>query len=499
MDAVKELMVKKPFTRILADGSVFRTTHDLDLTSVSDDRSSYMVLSQQDFLREYYPSGHLINNPEYYPDRYRKDPETGRVYKEEVIRCAFAFQQIIALKHTITLCGNDILFSLCKSKATNADNENFYEFLRGWETHDMEIAWYESVRSVKITADVAIVGYMYKGKFRWKVLSYLNGDTLFPHYNPITGNIDVLVRRYSDTDEDGNVITKWAEVWDDTYMYRYKQSTNGFNGVINKIKENLGLNGYTLVSKQPHGFPFIPVSYMRAEGPCWEASQNTIEQYEVAFSYMSQNNMAFAFPIMKLKGDEISVSGDPLTDSVKVLNMDSDADADFLTPPNGSEFFKIQLEKLYDMILEQCSVPKIPEVKSGDLPGVAVKLLFSPSIERAMEDAQLYKRFLNGMVRIFKHGYGVECGRISAFTAMEISFYIEPYVHMNTSELVTNLAAAVQNGFLSKQTASEKIRMYSTAQEFDRIMREHKEEQQMDIINDLDKKVNTNSTTDGDE
>lgn len=490
MDDLKDLMVKKPFVRMIANGTAYKPlTTDLTPKNVVEKNNCYEVYTQGDFLREYYPSGHSIYNPEYYPDRYKKDPETGKTYKEEVVRCSFAFQQVIALKHTITLCGNDIQFSLSKDKATDADNANFVEFMRGWETHDMEIAWYECVRSAKITADVAFVGFMHKGKFRWKVLSYLNGDTLYPHYDRETGKLDMLIRSYSDESEDGKELIRWAEVWDDKYLYRFKQERTGVVGVINKVKENLGLSGYTLVSKEPHNFPFIPVAYYRASGPCWQYSQDSIDKYELSFSYMSQNNMAFAFPIMYLKGDEISVSGDPMTDSVKVINMDSDSDAGFLTPPNGSEFFKMQLQKLYDMILEQSSIPKVPEVKSGDLPGIAVKLLFSPSIEKAMEDAQMYKGFLNGLVKIFKHGYGVECGRISAFTEMEVSFYIEPYVHMNTSELITNLATAVQNGFLSKQTASEKIRMYSTAQEFDRIIREQKKEQEYDILSSLSAKV----------
>lgn len=493
MDSIKQLLVKKPFVRIKAESptqSVLSApSTDLSPRAVNDGRNLFDIYTQDDFLREYYPTGHKIYDRHYYPDRVRKDPETGKVYIEYVIRCAFSFQQVIALKHTITLCGNDIQFSLSTDNPSETDNANFYEFQRGWETHDMEIAWYEAARSAKITGDAAFVDYMHKGAFRWKVLSYLNGDTLFPHYDNVTGELDLFVRRYNDEDEEGNVMVHWAEVWDDTYIYRFKENYSGVAGTINKIKNKFGLDGYSLVSKEPHNFPFIPVSYIRTSGPCWQFSQDTIDQYELSFSYMSQNNLAFAFPIMYMKGDEIEISGEPMTDSVKVITMDANSEAGFLNPPDGSEFFKMQLTKLYDMILEQSSIPKIPEPKSGDLPGVAVKLLFSQSIERAMEDAQLYKPFLNGIVKIFKHGYGVECEKISAFTKMNVSFYIEPYVHMNNSELVNNLATAVQNGFLSKETASEKIRMYSTAQEYDRIIREFKQEQQQDILANMQQPI----------
>ena len=59
---------------------------------------------------------------------------------------------------------------------------------------------------------------------------------------------------------------------------------------------------------------------------------------------MSQNNLAFAFPIMYMKGDEIEISGEPMTDSVKVITMDANSEAGFLNPPDGSEFFKMQLK-----------------------------------------------------------------------------------------------------------------------------------------------------------
>ena len=49
------------------------------------------------------------------------------------------------------------------------------------------------------------------------------------------------------------------------------------------------------------------------------------------------------------------------------------------------------------------------------------------------------------------------------------------------TELTVNLATSVQNGFLSKQTASEKS-PYATPQEWDRIQREKKEEEKNDLL-----------------
>lgn len=484
MDALKSLLVKKPFVRVSAkfapQAGVYVNPNEY--IPVYDTLAGYHPVSQADFVREYYPSGHKINSREYYPDRVQYDPEKKQYYTQPVVRAAFSFQQMIAIKHTITLCGNDIQFSLSQSEADDNTKRIFNDLIAGWETHDMEIAWYELVHSAKVTGDGAVVGYMKDGKFRWKSLSYLNGDTLFPHYDAETGRVNCFLRRFSDRNEDGTEIVRYVEMWDDRDYYLFRQQRDGIKGLVNKVAESIGLNGYELVNQAPHGFSSCPVAYIRLDGPCWMFSQNSIEQYELAFSYLCQNNMAYAFPIMYLKGDEIEISGTPGTDSVKVLNMDSDAEAGFLTPPDGSNFLTTQLTKLYDMILEQSFVAKPPEVKSGDLPASAIKLLYSPSIERAMEDSAIYKRALNALVRTFRFGYGVETETLSTSMSLPISFYIEPYVHHNDSELINSLATAVGAGFLSVETATERARVYSTPQEFDRIMREYKKKQEMDIL-----------------
>ena len=194
--------------------------------------------------------------------------------------------------------------------------------------------------------------------------------------------------------------------------------------------------------------------------------------------------MAYAFPIMYMKGDDVELIGD-MFGSVKALTMGADDDAGFLQKQDASGSFNVQLEALYRMIYEQSFTVIPPEVKSGDLPGVAVKLLYSPAMEFAIKDAQEYNSFIDGMVRIYTHGYGTECGEITRFNRLNIYAWILPYTPQNDAETVTNLATAVQNGFLSKQTASEKIPMYSKNSEWNRIMLELKEQQQADLLNEV--------------
>ena len=279
-------------------------------------------------------------------------------------------------------------------------------------------------------------------------------------------------------------------------FYRFKRSArNGkVQEVITKIAKIFGIDDYTLVESKEHGFPFVPVAYARNEdGPCWSAVQRNIEDYEEAFSYLCENNKAFAFPILTLTGDgeDISVIGDDNTGSAKTIMItDTNGKAEFLNGTDASDAFATQLNKSYDLIYELSFTVKPPELKSGDLPGVAIKLLYSPALEVAMNDAQKMQPYLDKMVRIALYGIGTEENCVATMLGLPINAWREPFTHQNDSELVTNLATAVQNKFLSKQTASERNTKFSKNDEFSRIMREQKEEQEQDLLMDMQRADN---------
>ena len=272
-------------------------------------------------------------------------------------------------------------------------------------------------------------------------------------------------------------------------MRRYKRGLKG-SKVFDVIKDIFGINGYDMVSIEKHGFPFIPIAYTRNDdGPCWAPVQRNIEDYEEAFSYLSESNKSLAFPIFYVKGDgdDVQIAGD-MNGAVKSIAMRyKDNEAGFLNCTDASDAFATQLNKAYELIYELSFTVKPPELKSGDLPGVAVKLLYSPAIEIAMNDAQDMQPFLDDLVRIAKYGIGYENNCQASMMELPINAWVEPYIHQNDTELVTNLAQAVQNGFLSKQTASERNSKFSKNDEFDRIMREKKEEQQDDLLIEMQK------------
>ena len=168
--STRQIMVRRPFRRILPNGYKQAVGVISGSLSVNEplDNPTYQIITQMDFLREFEPSGHAINDPLVYPDRLRQDPETKEWFRESVIRCAFAFQRIITIKHLVHLCGNDIQFELEGDTENEKVKDTFFKFRTGWAVKDMEIAWYEAAKSVKITGDTAFVGYLRKGIFYWK-------------------------------------------------------------------------------------------------------------------------------------------------------------------------------------------------------------------------------------------------------------------------------------------------------------------------------------------
>lgn len=501
MKDFREIMVKKPWGRVQPDPKFMLRTpmRQCDMKETPADEPLFKVITQADMLREYYPSGHLINSEVYYPNIYREEEvevldkdgnPTGETkvnrYEEHVPRYAFAFQRIIAIKQIVHVCNNDIQWDTEKRELSEHEQKDIYDYRSGWLKKHMELAFYEAVKSVKIVGDVAVVGYLDKGEFGWKALSYFQKhDILFPHFNA-KGELELFARAYSDFDADGNKVVNWLEVWDDTYLYRYKQDLKGTKGLVSRIKEVFGLSGYVEVSKEKHGFPFVPVAYHRDEdGACWNASQDSIDGYELAFSEMAQNNHTFGVPTMYLQGENVEAVHD-INGSVRVLTMGTDDKAGYLEAQSAAESYERQLDINYKMIMKQSFAVETPAISgNSDISGAAIKILYADAEEKASIDANEYQPLLEGINKIFAFGYGMEKGKTIDYQKIPLSPWIKPWVAQNESGIIADLATAVGAGFLSKQTASERSSFYSDDSEWERVVREAKEQQETDLLYEI--------------
>jgi hypothetical protein len=486
--SLRGILTKKPFRRILPGGGApaIGSFHSPLEQAVTFDKLEYQIETQEDYIRQLDPSAHAINDPEIYKTFMQRDDD-GLYYEMDFPRYAFPFQQEILDDRLARLTGNDTQFDLAERDEDDSAWGIYDKMKAGWSDKGMERAKHFLVKSVLATGDGAFVGYLDNGKFYWRVLSYLDGDVLYPHYDIKTGKLNVFARAYTNFDSSGTV-RKYVDVWTDTYYYRFvdysDDDENKEKGVEVNI-EGFNVDGYELEYYEKHGFNEIPVAYKRNDfGPCWSAVQETIEHYEAAFSRLAQSNHDFGLPIMYLQGDgkqihEIAASD--MSYASKILVIPSDGKAGFLERQDASGAYKSELDELRKKIYEGAMVVKAPELKSGDTPAAAIKLLYSDSYNKALLETQEYDECLTKMIDIFKWGYGIECEQRLAFINTRIVAYIAPYIPINDAEMIQNLSMAVQNGFLSKQTASEKC-YYATPNEWNRILQEKHDEKAQELL-----------------
>lgn len=490
MAMINDILTKRPFLRPLPQYIETRNvTRKPERAKVPKDNTLWESVSQGQFVREYYPSGHLINDPVYYPDRIKYDEEQKKFFTEKVVRCAFPLQMIITAQHLVHTAGNDIRHELTDAKIDDAQQESFLGWQKGWLDENIETRLYFFYKSAFIVGEAALLFYLKDSRMYTKNLSFLSGDTLYPHYDSITGKLNKFGRKFSDYDEDNQEYVQWLEVWDEKYLRRYRRDVQGFRGTVTKAKELFGLDGWVLVSEDEHGFKRVPVAYhRREEGACWSFVQDAIDKYELAVSYLCQNNMAYAFPIMVLQGDNVDIQGD-IYGQVKAITADKDANIKYLERSDNTAAFELQLNTLLKQIFLGSFAVMPPEVRSGDLPGVAIKLIYSPSIDRAMIDAKEFDQVIDDVQELFTYAFGIQEKKLTQYQNLHILSYIVPYVHQNVAELINNLVQAKSAGILSAETASEQT-TYDRNNEYARIVREAKKEQEADLLFTIKSKQN---------
>lgn len=489
---LRGLLTKKPFVRTSPKEEIQikeRQLSNLSEKTVAHDKVFFEEMTQADFLREYDINSHAINDREIYKN-YRQSDD-GLYYEEDFPRYAFPFQSEITDDRLGRLTINDIQFDLADKTDDDKAWDTYNAHRAGWTDKRMDNAWHFLVKSVLITGDGAIVGILRNGKFSWKSLSYLNGDVLYPHYDRKTGDMSVFARTYSDYDDNGNT-RNYIDVWDNKFYYRL---VNNVEVKEDEEQQEINIQGYTvdgysIEEQKPHGFNRIPIAYHRSDsGPCWSGVQELCDHYESAFSRLAQSNHDFGLPILGLYGDGKKIKEIATKDmsyASKIFIIPKEGKAEFLNRQDASNAYKTELDELKKKIYEGAMVIKAPELKSGDTPAAAIELLYSDAYNKAALEAQEYDQFICDLIDIFEYGYGVESERRLDFKETRITFWIQPHLPINTQEITTNLATAVQNGFCSKQTASEKF-YFSTAQEWRRIKKEEHDKQMEELLFDEQK------------
>ena len=495
--AVKDLLTKKPFYRLVNGGreaQKYNKPMYLDNMKYTERKQMGNIMTQTDYLEEYYPFSHRIMSDFYFPEFYNyteHETEDGKTEiewnREETFRIGATIQCVTTVQQLVHLCGNDIHSEITDENIEGRTEELFKAYGKGWLRHDMEIAFYKLAESVKMTADGAICFFLNNGKLGVRVFSFLNGDTLFPHYDPITGEMTRFARKFSSYDEEGKEVISWVEVWDDANLTRYRQAKTGIKGVVNGLKDYFGMDGYEVVYRARHGFSRCPIHYKRDKenGPCWNKIQCLIDDYEVALSYFAKNNAGAALPSYKLKGDDIDIQGDPLG-RIRAFTMAKDDDVSIIQPQGLSENYTQYIKYLLDEMFQGGFIVRQPELRSGDTPTGTMKLYYAPSLDLAELECRDYQDTITDMQTLFCEGFGIENGNVTEMMNFRDHIYgwQTPYIHENNSSLIADLVASKNAGILSAETSTEH-NPYANNGEYKRVVAETKKQQEADRLYQL--------------
>lgn len=465
----EQILRKKPFSVPIPPG-VIGTTPIINpsapyVQTVANVK--HELRTQADFYREFFPTSHKINHLKYYPNTLYVNKETGAYQAKVRSRIAIGFQERILTKRKEALLGNNIGMKLI-SDATNQKMIDTLSFFReGWEEYDMEVAINEAIEEDYKIGDVAVYVYLDNGKPGWRVFSYNRGDTLYPHYDSLTGKLALLGRRYVQEDWDGNP-HEYLDVIDRTSFATYKKKDDG---------EGWELEG----EPKPHGFPDVPVRYHRRDtGPVWTASQGIIDGYEIGISQFSENNAAYALRILYTLGGDMEVMTNTDGTPNRIDSIDPNAKVGFLEPAQGADgAFAKQLEIMEKNIMRGSFAVETPEIKSGaDMSSRTVKMLFADSYLKALSDSIEYQQFLNGVVNLFKFAYFTSENRASDTASFKVKAYLDPFIFLSENDVISGIQQLVAAGAMSKKTATEIAYNigYSSPDEVNRLLQEAHDE-----------------------
>ncbi len=448
---------------------------------------------QSEFLSELDPNGHRINDPSYYENIYKeipvkdkdgKETDQKRTVEVSIERVSIPLQKVILEKHLTHLCGEKIKFIMHHLDPTKEQENLFISFKQGWEKHNMPSAVYEFCKSVKATGDGAFCAVMSDKKLSYRVFSTLNGDTLHP-IRDFNGDLRIFGRGFTAYDYERQEEVPYLEVWDDKYYTLLSYSTDSEKQFIEWDTETFtpkysseDFDGWSVVkTPTPHGFSKIPIEYLKDEnGACWSSVQHLIDKLEMALSQLFENNKAYAFRIMVVKGG-VQIQGDLRGQARAMLFKDKEGEAKFMEKADASASFELQLKETLKYILMGSFTVLPPENISGDQSGIALKIRYSPAIEQGLNDKNFYNKSVDNIVELFKEGYGIEQSKPSDYKVLDLRGDIVVYIHQNDSEVANNLVLGVQAGFTSKETASENS-IYSAADEKSRLRKQKEQEMQ---------------------
>ena len=430
----EKLLVKKPFTRKIDfaydTGEVKVNVGENVMARLP--QITYTTVSQEQFLRELDPNGHNVLFDSNVPSIAIK-LEDGTYTEIVFSKMSLPYQQNIKNKQTLHLCGNPMKFILNEVNPTDKQREHFSTILKYWKERNMDGMRFKLVDSQMSTGDGGLLFYFdEKGEIKTRLLSYKDGYVLCPH-NDQNGDRILESVYYANGD------TQYIDSYSKTMFYRYEKKP---------AKSQGEKSSWILKTQIEHGFDEIPLVTKRGD-VAWNNGQTIIETLEIVWNIFAVIMKRHGWGILYIKGD-FSEKLKKVAGSVILNdnNTEGNGDAKYLAAPTpeGMENF---IKSLKEQIQIACSTTFLTpaDIKvSGDISGIAIKLMMASDLEVASQNVIEYQNVANKMKRLFIAGLSKELVNkklnqtaITEFSQLDINAEFVVWMPQSETQIVNML------------------------------------------------------------
>ena len=392
-------------------------------------KARQLITEYKKYMQQYDPDQHAVH------DRTLRPPKLitkgGETSQQEVTRLSMPFQKIIVDRAAAFLIGEGV--QIVTDPSTDAEQVTADEIKKVWHNNKCDYRTRQMARLWMSETEVAEYWYIQdKNKQlrpRMQIWARSMGDMLMPYFDEF-GDMEAFARGYKIGE------TEYMDVWTDDWVYYFEQVEKTW--VERERKPNL-------IGK-------IPVVYYVRERPEWADVQPLVDRYEKMVSNFSDANDYFASPMIKVRGriDGFADKGE----QGKILIMEENADASYLTWDQAPEAIRLEEELLRNGIMSMSQTPDISfrEMKGlGAISGTALELMFMDAKLKTLKHQEEFGEGIQRRLNLIK-------AMVMRINGRMADVHVEPgfvfYMPSNEEELIRMLVTGTGNrAIISQKTA----------------------------------------------
>ena len=413
-------------------------------------RKRAFEISFEELERQFDPKQHKVFDEGYRKKKVvnvptnRKDPVTGNtIYKSkkvERVRIAVPLQKVLVNRAVGFLLGNKVEYKISQlggNKKADKNQTKLYDaVMKVFHQNKMRYFDKKLARRVFRCREAAELWYLptnekgqidLKGKMRVKLLSPVDGDKLYPHYDDFD-RLDGFAREYVVYDETGLAVRHF-DVYDSRFVYQY------VDGAAD--------GGWQLSGGGPkrHGFSKLPIIYYRVEQAEWEDVQWAIERVEDLISNWGDTNDYFGTPKYFVKGKIVGFA--EKGEQGSVFQGEKDTNMNVLSWDSSPQSVAGELGQLFNIIYScshsaDISFERMKEL-GNNTSGAAIRLMLIDPHMNAEDKTELFGEMFTRRCNVVANGItetGIYERGIPASAAADIEFepIFKPYMPKNELE-----------------------------------------------------------------